>query len=92
MLDNQSKGPVKYVYSVVLAFINSFLIGILIQSVGADTLIVGAGIGFIIGLLISLVYLKNRLFGLMSNKSFLIAIGDHLIIFTLLGIIHGIFL
>jgi hypothetical protein len=92
MLDNQTKGPAKYIYSVILAFVSSFLVGVLIQSVGSDQILVGVGIGFIIGLLISLVYLKNRLFGLMSNKSFLIAIGDHLIIFTLLGTIHGLFM
>lgn len=46
----------------------------------------------LIGLIISMVYLKNSLFGLMSKKSFLIAIGDHLIIFTLLGAIHGLFM
>jgi hypothetical protein len=90
--DNQAKGPAKYIYSVILAFISSFLIGILVQSVGSNQLLVGVGIGFIVGLLISLVYLKNTLFGLMSNRSFLIAIGDHLIIFTLLGTIHGLFM
>lgn len=92
MLENQNKGPVKYIYSILLAFISSFLLGVLIQSVESDQLLAGVGIGFIIGLLISLVYLKNSLFGLMSKKSFLIAIGDHLIIFTLLGTIHGLFM
>ena len=86
---NQNKGPFKYIYSVILAFINSLLIAVLIQSSGSENLSVGVGIGFIIGLIISMVYLKNMLFGLMSKKSFVIAVGDHLIIFTLLGVIHG---
>ncbi|MEH7389610.1 DUF1761 domain-containing protein [Bacillus sp. JJ1474] len=92
ILGNQSAGPFKYIYSIILAFINSFLVGVLIQSVGSDHFLAGVGIGFIIGLMISLVYLKNTLFGLMSKKSFLVAIGDHLIIFTLLGTIHGFFM
>jgi hypothetical protein len=89
IIKNQSNGPFKYIYSVILAFISSFLMAILVQSFGTDNWLVGIGIGFIIGLLISIVYLKNTLFGLMSRKSFLIAIGDHLIIFTVLGAIHG---
>lgn len=92
ILDHQSAGPFKYLYSIILAFISSFLVGVLFQSVGADTLLEGVGIGFIIGLIISLVYLKNTLFGLMSRKSFLVAIGDHFIIFPLLGAIHGLFI
>jgi hypothetical protein len=92
ILNNQSKGPLKYIYSVILAFINSFFMAVLIQTTGSDNLLEGIGLGFVIGLLISMVYLKNSLFGLLSKKSFLIAIGDHLIIFTLLGVIHGLFL
>ncbi|MEH7235444.1 DUF1761 domain-containing protein [Bacillus sp. JJ1562] len=92
ILENQSAGPLKYIYSIILAFISSLIVGVIIQSVGSDHLIEGVGVGFIIGLLISLVYLKNTLFGLMSRRSFLVAIGDHLIIFTLLGTIHGLFM
>ncbi|MCK6255484.1 DUF1761 domain-containing protein [Fictibacillus sp. KIGAM418] len=86
---NESKGPGNYIYSVITAFIISFFMAVLVQSIGADTLGTGLGMGFIIGLLITLVYLKNSLFGLMSRKSFFIAIGDHLVIFTVLGAIHG---
>lgn len=92
ILENQSQGPGKYIYSVIIAFINSFLMAVFIQSTGSENLLVGVGIGFFIGLIISMVYLKNSLFGLMSEKSVLIAIGDHLIIFTLLGTIHGLFM
>jgi uncharacterized phage infection (PIP) family protein YhgE len=92
ILRNQSSGPIKYIYSIILAFISSFFMGVLIQSVGSDNFLVGIVIGFIIGLLISLVYLKNSLFGLVSKKSLFIVIGDHLIIFTLLGTIHGLFM
>lgn len=45
--------------------------------------------GFMVGLIITLVYIKNRLFGLMTNQSLTVAIGDHLVIFTLLGALHG---
>ena len=92
ILSKESKGLGKYFYSVIVAFISSAFMGLLIQLVGADNVLAGVGIGFIIGLLISLVYLKNSLFGLMSKKSFLIAIGDHLIIFPLLGAIHIFFM
>ena len=92
IIENQSKGPFKYIYAAIIAFISSFLMAVLIQSTDSENLLVGVGIGFIIGLLISIIYLKNTLFGLMSKKSFLIAIGDHLIIFTLLGTIHGLFM
>jgi Protein of unknown function (DUF1761) len=88
--DAGSKGPLKYVFSVIAAFISSFLVGVLVQAVGADGLMSGLAIGLIIGLLISLVYCKNTLFGLMTKQSCMIAIGDHLVIFILLGLLHGI--
>ncbi|MCA1066255.1 DUF1761 domain-containing protein [Rossellomorea sp. AcN35-11] len=82
-------GPIKYIVAVIVAFISSFLIGLLVQSTGAAGLAEGAMVGGIIGILISIVYLKNTLFGLISNRMFLIAVGDHLVIFTVLGAIHG---
>ncbi|MDF2068153.1 DUF1761 domain-containing protein [Bacillus sp. Cr_A10] len=85
----QTEGPLKYIYSVINAFISSFLIAILINTTGAETLLQGALIGFIIGVIIKMVYVKNSLFGLISKKSTLIAICDHLVIFTLLGALHG---
>ncbi|WP_391120029.1 DUF1761 domain-containing protein [Psychrobacillus sp. L3] len=85
----QTKGPIKYIYSVIIAFISSFLVAILINATGAETLLQGALIGFIIGIIIKMVYVKNALFGLISMKSTLIAICDHFIIFTLLGALHG---
>lgn len=90
--ENQSKGASKYVVSVVVAFISSTLIAILVQATSSDSLIDGAVVGGIVGLLISIVYLKNTLFGLVNTKNCLIAIGDHLIIFTLLGMLHGFFI
>jgi hypothetical protein len=84
-----SKGPFKYIYSVIIAFFSSFLMAILVQSIGSVGMAEGMAIGFIIGLIISMVYLKNTLFGLMTKKSFLTAVGDHLVIFTLLGAVHG---
>ncbi|MEI4768856.1 DUF1761 domain-containing protein [Psychrobacillus sp. FJAT-51614] len=87
--DQQTNGPIKYIYSVLIAFISSFLIAILINATGAETLLQGALIGFIIGVIIKMVYVKNALFGLISKRSTLIAICDHLVIFTLLGALHG---
>ncbi|MGD6818118.1 DUF1761 domain-containing protein [Metabacillus sp. 113a] len=87
---NESKGPGKYAASAAIAFISSLLIGILVVSAGAETWISGAAAGFIVGLIITLVYLKNSLFGLLSRRALFIAAGDHLIIFTLLGAVHGI--
>lgn len=89
--ENASNGPFKYIYSVIIAFISSFLMAILIQLTGAETILQGALIGFIIGIFIKMVYVKNALFGLISKRSTLIAIFDHLIIFTLLGALHGFF-
>lgn len=74
---NQSKVALKYVVSVIVAFINSFFIAILVQATGADSLVDATVVGGIVGLLISFVYLKNTLFGLVNTKNFLIAIGDH---------------
>ncbi|UII56405.1 DUF1761 domain-containing protein [Cytobacillus spongiae] len=85
----QTEGPFKYIYSVILAFVCSFLVAILVQATSSNQITEGIFIGLIIGLLISLVYIKNMLFGLISKKACVIAIGDHLIIFTLLGAIHG---
>ncbi|MFJ8260801.1 DUF1761 domain-containing protein [Rummeliibacillus sp. NPDC094406] len=89
--ENQSKGALKYVISVIVAFISSIFIAILVQATNSSNWLEGAMVGAIIGILISIVYLKNSLFGLVNKKNFLIAIGDHLIIFTLLGAVHGLF-
>jgi hypothetical protein len=89
ILQHQSDGPLKYIYSVIIAFVISFLMAILVQAVGAENLSGGLGLGFIIGVVITLVYIKNALFGLMSKRSLFIAIGDHLVVFTLLGALHG---
>jgi hypothetical protein len=87
--DAQNTGPFKYIFSVIVAFISSFLVAILVQATGSENAVAGLAIGFIIGLLISLVYVKNMLFGLMTSKSCTIAVGDHLIVFSLLGLLHG---
>lgn len=87
--EQQTKGPFKYIYSVIIAFISSFLVAVLVHAVGAESLLQGALIGFIIGIIIKMVYVKNALFGLISKKSTLIAICDHVVIFTLLGALHG---
>jgi len=36
-------------------------------------------------------FFENALFGLVNKRNFFIAIGDHFIIFTLLGALHGLF-
>ncbi|MBH0162225.1 DUF1761 domain-containing protein [Fictibacillus sp. 26RED30] len=87
--ENGETGPFKYIFSVIVAFISSFLMSYLIGLFGADSAAEGLMVGFIIGILITMVYYKNTLFGLLTRKSFIIAIGDHLVIFTLLGLLHG---
>lgn len=86
---NSNSGSLKYVVSVMVAFISSFFIAVLVQATGSNSLLGGALIGSIVGFLISLVYVKNTFFGLINTKNCAIAIGDHLIIFTLLGALHG---
>jgi hypothetical protein len=86
---NEVEGPMKYVFSVVVAFISSFIMAVFVQATGSDRIVAGMLIGFMVGLIIALVYLKNRLFGLMTKQSFMIAVGDHLVIFILLGALHG---
>lgn len=87
--EQDSTGPIKYAVAVIVAFISSLLVGIFVQATGSNGLVEGALTGVFIGILISIVYLKNALFGLMTKRMFLIAIGDHLIIFSLLGAVHG---
>ncbi|WP_313894786.1 DUF1761 domain-containing protein [Psychrobacillus sp.] len=87
--EQQTKGTFKYIYSVIIAFISSFLVAVLVHAVSAESLLQGALIGFIIGIIIKMVYVKNALFGLISKKSTLIAICDHVVIFSLLGALHG---
>ncbi|NMO94252.1 DUF1761 domain-containing protein [Paenibacillus lemnae] len=87
-----SKGPFKYIYSIIIAWVSSYLLAVLVQSIDSAGVMTGALIGFIIGMIITMVYLKNYLFGLMGKTSFLTAIGDHLVIFTLLGAVHGAFI
>lgn len=88
---NSNSGSLKYVVSVMVAFISSIFIGVLVQATGSTSWLSGVAVGSIVGFLISIVYLKNTLFGLVSAKNCAIAIGDHLIIFTLLGALHGFF-
>lgn len=87
--NKQTEGPFKYIFAAAVAFISSYLTGMIILLAGTGVW-TGLAVGFIIGLIITLVYCKNFLFGLMPKKSLLIAIGDHLVIFTLLGLLHGI--
>lgn len=86
---NQSDGPLKYVVSIIVAFISSILVAVLVQATASESLVEGAAVGMIIGILISIVFLKNSLFGLISRNTLKLAIGDHLIIFTMLGALHG---
>jgi hypothetical protein len=88
----QGEGSLKYVVSVVVAFISSLLLALLVQATSSTGLLEGAAVGGIIGILISLVFLKNAMFGLINKRNLYIAIGDHLIIFTLLGAFHGLFI
>ena len=87
--ERRTKGLFKYIYSVIIAFINSFLVAFLINATGGVTIFHGVLLGFILGLLILMVYVKNELFGLITKNSTLIAIGDHIVSFTLLGALHG---
>ncbi len=87
--ESQSPGATKYVISAIVAFISSFSVAMLVQATGAQGAWEGVAVGGLIGILISLVYLKNTLFGLVKRRTFMIAIGDHLIIFSLLGAVHG---
>lgn len=89
---NEVEGPIKYIFSVVVAFISSFIMAVFVQATGSEGIGAGMLVGLMVGLVITLVYIKNRLFGLMTNQSFMIAVGDHLVIFTLLGALHGLML
>lgn len=91
-LFEQKKGPVKYIFSIIIAFISSFLVSLLIQALGSASAYEGALTGFMIGFIITIVYFKNCLFGIISKKAFVIAIGDHLVVFTLLGLLQGLIL
>jgi hypothetical protein len=86
---NEVEGPIKYVFAAVVAFISSFIMAVFVQATGSEGIGAGMLIGFMVGLIITLLYLKNRLFGLMTKRAFMIAIGDHLVIFTVLGALHG---
>ncbi|MEA3321391.1 MAG: DUF1761 domain-containing protein [Bacillota bacterium] len=86
----QTEGPLKYVVSIIIAFASSIIVASLVQAAGAEGILSGLIVGLLIGIIITLVYLKNTLFGLITKKAFYIAVGDHLIIFTLLGMVHGV--
>ncbi|QPC47628.1 DUF1761 domain-containing protein [Mangrovibacillus cuniculi] len=92
LLKNKKNHPVAYVVSIIIAFISSFLVGFLVQAAGVEGIFNGGMIGLIIGFLISLMYVKNTMFKLIERKYFYIAIGDHLVIFTILGAVHGYFM
>ncbi|MDR0139075.1 DUF1761 domain-containing protein [Metabacillus idriensis] len=90
MNPSEVKDSAKYAGSAVVAFLSSFLIAIIIHSIGADDVISGLMTGLIIGILLALAYLKNALFGLTNLKVYGIAVLDHVIAFSLLGILHAI--
>lgn len=84
----QSEGPIKYMVAVLVAILSSGIMNVLIGASGAIGLGEGLFLGLLVGLVITLVYLKTC-FWTNEQKAFLIAIGDHLVIFTLLGGLHG---
>jgi len=86
----QTEGPLKYVVSILIAFVSSFIVAFFVQAAGASSILSGLVVGLLIGVVITLVYLKNTLFGLVTKKAFFIAVGDHLISFALLGMVHGV--
>jgi hypothetical protein len=92
ILHKQSGGPFKYIYSVVTAFIISFAMAAALQATGSDSFLDGAALGLSIGFVISIVYVKNALFGLVTKKSLGVAVGDHLVAFTLVGMVQGLFM
>ncbi|SFB02881.1 MULTISPECIES: DUF1761 domain-containing protein [unclassified Bacillus (in: firmicutes)] len=84
-----TNNTLSYVGSALVAMLSSLLMAVVVHLTGADGVLSGLTVGLLIGLFVSLAYLKNTLFGLTNKKVFFIAIGDHLIIFTVLGILHG---
>jgi Protein of unknown function (DUF1761) len=82
----------KYGGSAIIAFISSFLVSLLVHATNANGLMDGIFIGLTVGIIIALVYLKNALFGLMTKKAYAIAVGDHIIAFSLLGGLHGLWM
>lgn len=91
VLKGKKNPPLHYVLSVVIAFACSYIVGLLVHNSGFDGLLPGIVIGFSIGVIIALVYLKNMLFGLITRRNFTIAVFDHVVALTLLGTIHGLF-
>lgn len=87
--DSQLKRPVNYAGSVLVAFLSSLFMSILAHAEGTGSLGEGLALGLLIALVVALVYLKNALFGLMVRKVYAIAIGDHLISFAVLGMLHA---
>lgn len=92
ILSYQTEGASKYIMSILVAIISSLIVASIIQMVGSENSVQGLRVGAFIGAVISLVYVKNALFGLMPRRSLYIAIGDHLVIFTIVGIVQGILL
>ncbi|ASS73690.1 hypothetical protein CIG75_00995 [Tumebacillus algifaecis] len=86
--DTYMNNPMLYVGAAIVAFASSFLIAVIVQVTGADDILSALGVGLSVGLLAALGLLKNTLFGMTTRKVFAIAIGDHLIAFTLLSILH----
>ena len=88
-LDKRKSQTPMYVASPVVAFLSSFIMAVIVQAVQANSLGAGVLLGLLLGFLLALAYLKNAAFGLMSRKAYAIAIGDHIVAFVLLGVIHS---
>ncbi|WP_349408950.1 DUF1761 domain-containing protein [Pseudalkalibacillus sp. SCS-8] len=82
--------PINFVWSGVVAFASSFVMALIVGLTGADDVGSGLLIGALVGILLFLGLFKNTVFGMTSKKVFAIAVGDHVIIFCLLGILHAV--
>jgi len=90
-VDLKEAGSKPFLAAFLVAFFNSLFIAILVQLTGTETVSEAILLGIVIGAILSFSYFKNMMFGLMKKSVFFIAIGDHVIILTLLSILHTFF-
>ncbi|WP_243387369.1 DUF1761 domain-containing protein [Bacillus kexueae] len=90
-VDLKEAGAKPFVSAIAVAFLNSILMATLVELTSTETVSGAVVLGLIVSAILSFSYFKNMMFGMMKKSVFLIAIGDHVIILTILSILHTMF-
>ncbi|AYC28595.1 DUF1761 family protein [Paenisporosarcina cavernae] len=87
--ETETKAATNYLVALSVALVVSVLVQGILQKTGTITWESGLVVGLSIGIIVSLVYVKNYVFGLLTKSVFYLVIWDHIIAITLVGFVQG---